>query len=250
MPSPAAIVTGAASGIGQHIALELARNGYDLILWDIDQTGLDETKRLLPPNGHKSLIQVVDVSQSKQVQEAAEKARSQGFAVRAVVAAAGIFRPDSLHSPDHEACRDMMAVNVDGFYHTLQAWTADLVAGGAASAAVIIGSTESNRGGASLNSYCRSKAVVLGISRCAAMELGPLGVRVNTVLPGTIQTPMYAAGDSRPELAEIANALEARTPLRRVGKPEEVAKVVNFLLSSDASYMTGAEVVVDGGLTV
>jgi NAD(P)-dependent dehydrogenase (short-subunit alcohol dehydrogenase family) len=83
-----------------------------------------------------------------------------------------------------------MAVSVDGVYNTLQAWTADLVAGQSESAAVIISSAEGIRGAAALSTYCRSKSAVLGPVPAATIELAPLGVRVNSILPGPIQTPM------------------------------------------------------------
>ncbi|KAL6230133.1 hypothetical protein BDW75DRAFT_223403 [Aspergillus navahoensis] len=83
----------------------------------------------------------------------------------------------------------LRAVNVDGVYNTVQAWTQDLVAGGSNSAVVIIGSTEGFKGASALNTYCRSKAAVSGFARSAALEFGPFGVRVNTISPGTIRTP-------------------------------------------------------------
>ncbi|KAE8331412.1 3-oxoacyl-reductase FabG [Aspergillus sergii] len=245
-----AVVTGAASGIGQSIALELARVGYGLILWDINEAGLKETAQMARQLTTQCVHdQIVDVSDAARVHEAARVAREEGFAVRAVVANAGIVRLDSLLNPDPEAAKRTMAVNVDGVYNTLQAWAQNLVEGGSESAAVVIGSTEGIRGAPELNSYCRSKAAVLGIMRAAATELGPHGVRVNSILPGPIRTPMYEPEKLGPEAMALDAVLQAKTPLRRVGLPEEVAKVARFLLSSDASYMAGAELVVDGGLT-
>lgn len=248
--TPATVVTGAASGIGQAIAFELARYGYDLILWDINEQGLAQTLQRIYHDTPRAYTQTVDVADFKQVQQASQVARDEGFTVRAVVAAAGIVRMDSLRTPDPLGSQQTLAVNAHGVYNTLQAWTEDLVAGGTESAAVIIGSTEGIRGAPGLNSYCRSKAAVLGIARAAAIELGPLGVRINTILPGTIRTPMYQPEKLGPQAIALDAELQRRTPLRRVGQPEEVAKVARFLLSSDASYMAGAEVVVDGGLTV
>ncbi|KAJ5239866.1 hypothetical protein N7468_004485 [Penicillium chermesinum] len=193
---------------------------------------MHETAQQIEKLGQQTKVQVVDVSDAKQAEEASRSARAGGFTVRAVVAAAGIVRLDSLRNPDPVSAQQMMAVNVDGVYNTLQ----DLVAGGSESSALIVGSTEGFKGAPALNTYCRSKAAVLGIARAAALELGPLGVRVNTIQPGTIRTPMYQPEKMGPGACELATELQRRTPLRRVGQPEEVAKVARFLISADASY--------------
>ncbi|MCJ1297783.1 hypothetical protein MMC08_000571 [Hypocenomyce scalaris] len=244
-----AVVTGAASGIGRCTAIELARTGYDLILWDINEEMLDETAALCSGFGGKVFSTVVDVSDAKAVTTAAKEGRSHSTAIRAIVAAAGIVRFDNLTQPNVETFREIMRVNTDGTLNLLHPFTTDLIAGGTDSAAVFIGSTESYKGGAYLSAYCASKHAVLGIARAAAVELGPHGVRINCVHPGTILTPMYQPEKHGPEGIAMGKALEQATPLKRLGMPEEIATVVRFLLSSDASYVTGAALVVDGGLT-
>jgi len=245
----AAVVTGAASGIGRCTAIELARTGYDLILWDTNKTMLYETVTLCDKYGGKIISTVTDVSDIESMTKAADEARSKSSPVRAIVAAAGIVRFDNLNTPSLETYREIMRVNTDGTLNLLHTWMPDLISGGTGSAAVFIGSTESFKGGAYLNGYCASKHAILGIARSAAVELGPRGVRVNCVHPGTILTPMYEPEKLGPEAVAMGKALEKATPLQRLGQPEEIASVVRFLLSSDASYVTGAALVVDGGLT-
>lgn len=187
MASPgSAVITGAGSGIGRSTSLELAKNGYGLILWDISVTGLEQTKHLCSKYTSNIHVDIVDVSDFETLESAASRARAQGHKIRAVVAGAGIVRLDSLLSPDFSASKLCLAVNVEGVHNTLIVWARDLVEGGTAASAVIIGSTEGLRGAAMLNTYCQSKTAVTQIAKCAAIELGPHGVRVNAVLPGTI----------------------------------------------------------------
>lgn len=114
---------------------------------------------------------------------------------------------------------------------------------------VLRGSTESFKDGAPIHGYCASKHAALGFARAAALQLGPLGVRINTICPGTIWTPLYDPESQGPAAVAMDKELRARTPLRRMGGPDEVAKVAKFLLNEDASYIAGTTIVVDGGLT-
>jgi len=249
-----ALVTGAASGIGRSCALELARHGHNLVLWDVNDAGLQEVEAELKKTSTNPSIQVistkVDVADGQAVKEAAQQLhhRDDSIRISKLVAAAGIVRMDSLANQDAGAANLMMQVNYEGVLSTLQAVHSDVVA--SKGSIVVLGSTESFMGAAPIHTYVASKHAVLGLCRSAAIELGPLGVRLNIVCPGTIKTPMYTPELLGPEAMELDRALQAKTPLRRVGTPEEVANVVRFLLSDDASYITGASIVVDGGLTV
>jgi 3alpha(or 20beta)-hydroxysteroid dehydrogenase len=117
----------------------------------------------------------------------------------------------------------------------------------APAAIVNLSSVEGLGGGAFLTSYTATKFAVRGMSKAAALELGPKGIRVNSVHPGAILTPMTEAMGAADETAR--KFVESKTALERMGQPEEVASVVAFLLSDDASYITGAEIAIDGGAT-
>jgi 3alpha(or 20beta)-hydroxysteroid dehydrogenase len=210
---------------------------------------LDETFELCKEFGGRILSSTLDVSDIASMTKAAEDARSKSSPIRAVAACAGIVRFDNLKTPSLETFREVMRINTDGYLNLLHTWTPDLTSGGTGSAVVFIGSTESYRGGAYLSAYCASKHAILGIARAAAVELGPQGIRVNCVHPGTILTPMYKPENFGEEGIAMGEALEAATPLKRLGRPDEIATAVRFLLSSDASYITGTALVVDGGLT-
>ena len=244
-----ALISGAASGIGQGCALELARNHYNLILWDIDADGLQATvaqvQRETP--ACKVMTAIVDVGDRGAVLKAFEDVPAAGITVTKVAACAGIARLDALSNQRPSDAVRVMAVNYDGAVHVLQAVYLHLIQ--SKGAAVVIGSTESFVGGGPLHAYAASKHALLGFCRSAAIELGAHGVRINMLSPGTIKTPMYQPELMGPEAMEIDRQLQAKTPLRRLGRPEEIARVIRFLLSDDASYMTGANMVVDGGLT-
>ncbi|KIW77169.1 hypothetical protein Z517_09615 [Fonsecaea pedrosoi CBS 271.37] len=243
------LITGAASGMGQCCAVDLARKGDNLVLWDVNVEGLQTTVQLCLAEspGCKISTARVDVSDRDGVTKAFEDIKTAGLSVTKVAAVSGIVRFNSLLNPQFEDADRVMQVNYQGVVNTMQVACQDLIQH--KGAAVMIGSTESIIGGAPLHSYCASKHALLGFCRSAAIELGPHGVRVNIVSPGSIKTPMYQPEKLGPAAVEMDRAMQARTPLRRLGKPEEIAKVVSFLLSDDASYMTGSNVVVDGGVT-
>lgn len=244
-----ALITGAGSGIGRCIAIDLARNGHDLVLWDINEEGLTETSEQVRRERHESKVttRTVDVADHAAVLKAFAEVKTDVGSVSRVVPAAGIARLDSLGNQQPKDAAAVFAINYHGAVSVVQAAYDDLIE--TKGAVVLIGSTESYTGGGAVQSYAASKHALLGFCRSAAIELGPLGVRINMVSPGTIKTPMYQPELMGPEAIALDKALQAKTPLRRLGQPEEIAKLVTFLLSDDNSYMTGSNVVIDGGLT-
>lgn len=246
----ATIVTGAGSGIGWHSALEMAKRGSDVVLWDVDTGALDRLEQEIRlAAAHVRVTSTrVDVSDHEACLQAAEAARSNGFDIKHVIASAGIVRFNSLLNENRADANLVFQVNYFGVVNTMEAFHADLVKN--RGSAVLIGSTESYSGGAPLHAYASSKHAVLGYGRSTAMELGPHGVRVNTICPGIVRTGMYNEDDMGPEAQEMNKAMQARIPLRRICEPQEIAKTAAFLLSDDASYITGASIVADGGMTV
>lgn len=178
--------------------------------------------------GAKASTAVADVSGLDGVRQAAQESReSLNSPVVGLVANAALVLPDSVLQPNPASFDKVMRVNVTGMLNTLQEWAPDLVQQAGKTSIVFVGSLEGLKGGEGLNAYVASKHAVTGIARTAAIELGPKGVRVNIVAPGTIATHMYVPEQLGDDELRVAAAMEAATPLRRVGRPEEIATVVH-----------------------
>jgi NAD(P)-dependent dehydrogenase (short-subunit alcohol dehydrogenase family) len=166
-----------------------------------------------------------------------------------LVNAAGIILRADSSSTDDEAWRRMMAVNVDGVFFMSRAALPHMV-GRQSGAIVNFGSIWGDVGASGVVAYCAGKGAVHQITRAMALDHATDGVRVNAVAPGEVNTPMLTAGRSAPPTVEDLQRLADETiPMGRLAEPEEVARVVAFLASDDASYMTGSIVAVDAGYT-
>lgn len=236
MQGRTAVVTGAASGIGRASALALLARGATVIGWDAAGPG---TSTEFP-------IHAVDVADETVVRTAAEATLAAG-PVDMLVAAAGV---GSLGSATEVAMADWdraMAVNVRGTLLTCRAFLPAMTARGRGSI-VTIGSTFGLVAREGCVAYAVSKAALIHLTKCMAVDLEESGVRVNCVCPGIVVTgmtaPLFDAGAEQAALRNIE--LHA---MRRAGQPEEIAAAVAFLLSDEAGFMTGAAVPVDGGYT-
>jgi meso-butanediol dehydrogenase/(S,S)-butanediol dehydrogenase/diacetyl reductase len=223
------LVTGAASGIGAACAAELRHEGHSIVEWDIH-------------NEHS-----VDVASTESVRAAVERL---GSSIDAVVLAAGVSRMASLLETSDSDWNLQMNVNAFGVFNCLRALVPQITEGGSIA---IIDSMGGLRGAPFLSAYCASKFAVTGLIESATPELAIRGIRINGVCPMYVRTPMETRElaweaelvGSTPE--EVFASYESSTPLGRVAEPEEVAKVVRFLLSDDSSYITGTMVPVSGG---
>ena len=206
-----------------------------------------ETLRLVEGAGGKGLVVEVDVRSSAQVDALARSAQDAFGRIDYVVANAGVLRRAPLAELSDEAWDDMLSVDLTGVLRTFRSCAPFLGEGGAMVAVSSIAG--GIYGWEDHAHYAAAKAGVLGLCRSLAVELAPRGIRVNAVIPGLIETPQSSdpVNSLGPEGLRRAGA---DIPFGRVGRPEEVADVIRFLTSAQARYVTGQELVVDGGLTI
>ncbi len=242
-------ITGGASGIGRSLAVCYARRGVSSVIGVLptDPHDPSETVRLVTEAGGHCVVQELDVRITSSVDDFADRALSEFGRLDYMIANAGILRRASIRDLTDARWNDMLEVDLTGVMRTLRAGAERIGSGGAM---VAISSIAGGiYGWEEHGHYAASKAGTLGLVRSFAVELAPRGVRVNAIIPGLIETPQSL--DPVNSLGPEGLLRAGRDiPWGRVGKPEEVASVIAFLTSSDANYITGQALVVDGGLTV
>ncbi len=246
-----AIVTGAASGIGRSISTRLAAEGVRVSLWDVDATGLDEVARECREQGVAVDKRRVDVGQLDAVRAATDGAIDVlGAAPNVLVNCAGIGRIASILDGSPEEFDETMRVNVRGAYNCCYV-VAPLMSAGKSGSIVNIASWFGKSGRPMSLAYCASKFALIGMTQSMAIDLAAHGVRVNAVCPGTItDTRMRELADQEATAKGLPSSADRvhLIPLGRLGKPDDVANAVAFLISEQASYMTGQSINVTGGL--
>ncbi len=246
-PSSAVVVTGGASGIGEACALALAEAGRPVAIWDRNDEGAERVATLCRSrHSVRAHAVTLDVADSSTFAEAIVSSANVCGPIGGLVHAAGIDGACMITDMDDEAWDKVMDINLRAAAILTKKLAPSLIENGPGSAIVYLSSIEAFFGHTFLPGYAASKAGLLGLTRSAAHTLGPSGVRVNSICPGAVDTPLLA-----PLLAidGVRENLEARTPLLRLADPSDIAKSVRFLLSDEASFITGASLVVDGGLT-
>ena len=244
-----ALITGGASGIGQALAVAYARAGAHSIVgyYPGDPHDVNETVKAVEKEGGRCEPVVVDVRKADQVESFAQAALGIYGRLHIVVAAAGIARRAALEDMDDHAWEDTLSVDLSGVMRTFRSGAARISGPGAM---VAVSSISGGVYGWNAHShYASAKAGVIGLCRSLAIELAPRSIRVNTVIPGLIETPqtLDSVNSLGPENLERAGKL---IPSGRVGAADEVARAIRFLTSEDSSYITGQQIIVDGGLAV
>lgn len=246
-----AIITGAGSGIGRAIAEVFAREGAAVVVADIDEAGGAATAKTIQSSGGRAEFVRCDVSKSADCEAAVAAATSKFGGLHVVVNNAAAFIYGSVEATTYEQWHKVWDVNVVGQAQVVKAALPALRRAGGG-AVVNVASQSSFIAQANYVPYNSSKAGVLQLTRCLAMDLAKDGIRVNAVSPGTIKTPAVdhciRMLGMQPE--EGYERFGNDAVLKRLGEPIEIANAVLFLASDEASYVTGANLVVDGGATI
>ncbi len=245
-PATGVVVTGGASGIGRACALALASAGRPVAVWDVEDTGAAATVKECVALGVAAHAEHVDVRERDQIIAAVAPSLSALGSIGGLVHAAGIVRPALDDVIDADTWDNVFDVNLRAHGLIVSALLPALRSANPGSAVVGIASIEGLIGHGGIPSYVASKHGLIGLSRSLAHRLGPEGIRANAVCPGYIETPMLSPAIEAPGSRE---KLERTVPLGRLAQPDEVARVVRFLLSDEASYVNGSAIVVDGGVT-
>ena len=239
-----AVVTGAGKGIGCVIAQRLLKEGVSgIALLDYDEALVKETAARLDPTGERALALHCDVSKEEQV-EAAFKAIYERFGeIDMLINNAGITRDVMFHKMTSQQMHQVMDVNFFGTYHCICQVVPKMRERGYGRILNI--SSTSSYGNVGQANYSASKAAVEGLTRTLAKELGRKGVTINCILPGNIDTDMMRAVPENILTARIANM-----PMQRLGLPEEIAALATFLVSDEASYVSGSCIICSGASVV
>ena len=228
-----AVVTGGASGIGRAVAERLRSDGLRVAVIDLSPTD-DEF-------GH-----VADVSDPTQVATAVAAIREQFGPILVLVNAAGVEGFKKFSNMTFQEWSKVIDVNLNGVFHTIQAVLPDMVEAGWGRI-VNISSSSTHSGQPFMAHYVAAKSAVNGLTKSLALEYGPCGITVNAVPPGFVDTPMLRSAESRHLLGGTVEDHINRTPVRRVGQPEDIAAACAFFVSVEASYITGQILGVNGG---
>lgn len=236
-----AIVTGAGQGIGRSIALKIAQEGADVVVAEMNPDTGAQTAKDVEALGRKALFISIDVANRKQVQKMVSEVLSAWKRIDILVNNAGFDRPGTLLKVKEQDWDAVLGVHLTGTLNCIQTVAPHMIENGYGKI-INLSSVWGTRGAVSEISYSTAKAGIIGLTKSVARELGRHQINVNAVLPGFIWTPTVS------KMAEkYRNMIIENTPFKRVGQPEEVANVVAFLASDEASFMTGAMVEVSGG---
>ncbi len=238
------IVTGASQGIGENIALELSKEGANVILVDIQKEKLEEVADRVARNKGKASVFCADVSRLDQVKEVTEKVIQEHQRIDHLVNNAGITRDNLLMRMTEEEWDAVLTVNLKGVFNFSKAVIRNMISN-RYGRIVNISSVVGQMGNPGQTNYAASKAGVLGFTKALAREVAPRGITVNAIAPGYIATPMT---ENLPE--QVKKIFVELIPMKKFGSPDDIAHAVKFLLSDEAAYITGQVINVNGGMVM
>lgn len=250
-----ALITGAGSGIGKAVCLRLAREGASVVVVDVNPQAAAATAEEVRALGRDAMDVRVDVSQVSQIQPAVDAAVERFGRIDILVPCAGVVQMKKMMEVTEEDWDRLYDINVKGAFFTLQAVAKQMVKQG--SGAIVMISSISAQGSRPMQvHYASGKAAIVNITWTAAATLAPHGIRVNAVVPGIVETPMWDAIDKQLEElygvtgGQYRQERASQIPLGRLEKAEDVAAAIAFLVGPDASYITGQSLNVDGGFVM
>ena len=235
-----AVVTGSASGIGRACAVQLAKDGAAIAVWDLDAKGADETVAMITKAGGRAIACVGDAASREGIAASLERTRKELGPVTILVNNAGVSPFNPFLEITEEMLDRTLRINVKGPFLCTQAIIPDMLAAGWGRI-VNISSSSTQTGAKSMAHYVSSKGGVIGMTRALASEFADKGITVNNIPPGFIDTPMLRASPVN------VDAYAATMPMKRPGKPEDIAAGCSYLCSEAAGYVTGHTLSVNGG---
>jgi len=242
-----AIITGARRGMGRTHALTLAKAGAKVVVSDISLEDCQKVVKEIKKNKGEAMALKCDVSKKEEVEKMVKKTIAKFGKIDILVNNAGIYQFKPFLELSEEEWDRTLDINLKGYFLCSQAVAKEMAKqkpGGVIINIASVAMGQQGIGFPNIVHYCASKGGIVGMTEALAVELAPYNIRVNAVSPGMIETPMIDPITSDPKIME---AMLARVPMHRVGKPEEVSNLVLFLASEESSYMTGSTVVIDGG---
>ena len=241
-----AVVTGGGSGIGLAISERLAADGMAVAVFDRDGDAAEAAAAKIVAAGSAAIGVCVDVTDRDQIATGLSEVRTRLGAPAVLVNNAGIQGFDPFLSITPEQWDRLLTVNLTGTFNCCQAVVPDMTEAGWGRI-VNISSSSAHGGQPLMTHYVAAKAGVIGFTKALALELAPLGITVNTIPPGFIDTPMLRSTERKGLLGQGVEHHAALTPVRRVGRPEDIAAACSFLVRDEASYITGQVIGVNGG---
>ncbi|HTJ71078.1 MAG TPA: SDR family NAD(P)-dependent oxidoreductase [Actinospica sp.] len=247
MTGRVAVVTGGASGIGLAVARRLAADGASVAIADLNgEAAHAAAEKIAAETGVPAIGVALDVADRAAVERGFDEVRDRLGAVAILVNSAGKEGYRRFVNISVESWEELLRINLTGTFHCCQVAVPDMIAAGWGRI-VNISSSSAQSGQPLMTHYVAAKAGVIGFTKALALELGPQGITVNTIPPGFVDTPMLRRSEERGLLGESVDFHAAQTPVRRAGRPEDIAAATAYLVSDDAGYVTGQILGVNGG---
>jgi 2-hydroxycyclohexanecarboxyl-CoA dehydrogenase len=241
-----AIVTGGGSGIGLAVSERFAGDGAAVAVTDRDGTSAETAAAKIVASGRTASGLTVDVTDRAQIDAAVAEVRQRLGRPTILVNSAGLTATDAFSSISLELWNRVIEVNLTGTFHCCQSVVPDMLE--ARWGRIVNISSSSAQGGVPyMTHYVAAKAGVIGFTKALALELGPKGITVNTIPPGFVDTPMLRDAEAKGYLGNSVDHHATQTPVRRAGRPEDIAAACAFLVGDEAGYVTGQVIGVNGG---